>query len=277
MRPRLGIIAGGGALPRYLAEDCAKRGDSYRVFGIRGAADSWAESHPGDSFDIWNVEGVLGALLAADCQEVCLAGRVARPALASRPEGVGQAAVKRLLPELVRGDDSLLRSVAALFEDRGLRVIGVQERLPELLVGEGPVVGERPQGQMLADAERGASIVDALGRLDVGQAAVVAEGRCIGVETTDGTDAMLRRVAGQDQVARGGAHPLSGVLVKAPKPGQDRRFDLPTVGPGTVASAAAAGLRGIALEADGVLVVEREEFVSGAEAAGVCVWAYAPR
>lgn len=270
----LGIVAGGGGLPRVLAERCRERGDAYRVYGIEGFADAWVDDHPGLRLDLWSLDRLVEDLRDSGCGSVCLAGGVRRPSFDSRPGG--RAGVERLGESFRDGDDKLLQALAGRFAEEGLLVLGAQDLVPELLAEEGRLAGPEPTSEQLADAAGARGIVAALGRLDVGQAAVVAEGRCLGVEVVDGTDAMLARVAAMDGSARGGARRGRGVLVKAPKPGQDRRLDLPAIGAETIERAARAGLGGIAVEAGGVLLIERERLAAAADVRGVGVWAFPP-
>ena len=272
--PRLGIVSGGGALPRLLAESCLANGQAYEVFGIRGFAGDWIAEHPSAIFGIWELDVLLDALVRAECQDVCFAGSVIRPAFQDAPPAAPGDKISRLSSAFRRGDDALLRTLAALFEEKGLRVVGVQECLPEFLASPGPVVAPIPDPNSAEDISRGRKIVEALGKLDIGQAAVVAEGRCLAVEVTDGTDAMLLRVADMDELMRAGARRGHGVLVKASKPGQDLRLDMPTVGSGTVELAAAAGLAGIAIEAGAVIMVDRSAVVEEAKKSGLFVFAY---
>ena len=147
--------------------------------------------------------------------------------------------------------------------------MGLSESRAGILVGE-------PTAADIADADRAAKIVEGLGALDLGQGAVVAQGLCLAVETLPGTDAMLAFAALHDPALRPNPKGARGVLYKAPKPGQDRRIDLPAIGPETVAGAARAGLAGIAWEAGGVLLLDRDATVAAAAAAGLFLWSRAP-
>ena len=165
----------------------------------------------------------------------------------------------RALALLTRGDDAMLRGFAAIFEARGIRLVGVGEILGDgLMLAAGALGQRRPRPADLADAARAAGIVAALAPHDVGQAAVVARGLCLGVEAIEGTDLMLARIAALPADRRRAAPPPCGVLLKIPKPGQDRRFDMPTFGPDTVRGAAAAGLGGLVGLAGATQIVDRE-------------------
>ena len=263
-RPALAIIAGEGSLPQSLAEHCAGQGEPYRLFAVRGAVGEWAEAHSPHWFGLAELQELLAVLIRSGCQEVCLAGGVPRPSL--KDLGGARALsgmLARIAGGLRAGDDALLRIVAEIVESQGLQVVGIEDRMPELLAPAGVIVGREPGEGSHADIRRGMEIVDALGALDVGQAAVVAEGRCLAVETVEGTQAMLNRLAGTGLECRGGASVGTGVLVKAPKPGQDLRFDRPAVGPDTLDAVVAAGLAGIAVEAGSVLVLERYRLSAG--------------
>ena len=183
------------------------------------------------------------------------------------------AIVPRILMGMQSGDDAALRAVLDLFEEAGIHIVSVDEVLPELVPGEGVLTGE-PSSRDQKDAARASEIVHGLGPLDVGQGAVVAQGLCLAVEALPGTQAMLefaRLHAGLKPDPKG----AKGVLYKAPKPGQDRRIDLPTIGPDTVRQAADAGLGGIVWEAGSVILLDREESVRLAHDAGLFLWARA--
>ncbi len=266
----LGILAGGGTLPRVLVEACRTAGRESFVIAFKGHAAE--QTVAGDVAHKWVRLGAVGrslaALRAAGVEELVMAGPVRRPSLLElRPDA---AAAKYLARGLLRrGDDGLLRGIIGLLEDEGFRVVGPDDVLKPLLAPAGPLGTARPDEGAHADITRGRAVAKALGGADVGQAVVVQEGVVLAVEAAEGTDGMVQR-AGTLQRAGPG-----GVLVKVVKPGQERRADLPTIGPATVATAAAAGLAGIAVEAGGCLVVERDETVAAADAAGLFIFGMA--
>ena len=197
--------------------------------------------------------------------ELVLAGGVRRPSLTSlRPDWRAARLFARIGWRAL-GDDGLLSAVVAEFEREGFRVIGPEELLAAGLAPEGPLGAHRPDAQAEADIEHGLRIAGAIGALDIGQAVVVQQGLVLGVEAIEGTDELLRRCA---ELRRAGP---GGVLVKTEKPGQERRADRPTIGPRTVALAAEAGLRGIAVEAGATIVLDRDEVVAAADRAGLFV------
>lgn len=171
-----------------------------------------------------------------------------------------------------RGDDAMLRGFAALFEREGFQIIGADEILGrETLLKAGTLGKIRPSAADLRDAALAARIVAATGALDIGQGAVVANGICLAVEAIEGTDIMLANVAALPPERRAIAPPPSGVLFKAPKPGQDRRLDLPAIGPKTVEGVVKAGLRGIIAEADAVVLAEEAATRAAADRAGIFI------
>lgn len=206
---------------------------------------------------------------------VTFAGAVRRPRLDPEVFDPRTAAlVPRLVGAIGQGDDAALRAIIGLFEEFGFAVAGVADLAPDLVPGAGLLTGV-PSDADRRDAARAAEIVAGLGALDLGQGAVVAQGLCLAVETLPGTDAMLAFVAQQGAV-RPDPKGAQGVLYKAPKPGQDRRIDLPALGPQTVAGAARAGLAGIIWEAGGAVLLDRAATVAAAEAAGLFLWAREP-
>lgn len=258
---RLAILAGTGRLPVELALECP---EALRVGfeGVETALDGPVERHRFEELG-----ALFGALKAQGVTEVVLAGAMSRPPLdPARFDAYMQATAPRLMQAMQAGDDGLLRFVISLFEEQGLAVRGAHEVAPALAAGEGLLTGPQPEERALADADRAAAILSALAPHDVGQGAVVAGGLCLGIETLQGTDAMLRFVAETPQALRRGG---GGVLVKRPKPGQDLRADMPAIGPDTIARATEAGLSGVVLEAGRVLILDREATLEAAEAAGL--------
>lgn len=260
---RTAIVAGRGGLPAAVAAAC----DAPLVAALHGFAPEGL--HPDMTFRVERLVPFLNALQDAGVGRVVFAGAVSRPRLdpALFDPATAQM-VPRLLAAMQAGDDATLRAVIAIFEEAGLAVAGVQDIAPALVPGAGVLAGEITDRDR-ADATRAAAIVAALGAVDVGQGAVVAQGICLGVEALPGTDAMLAGVAMMPAALR----PPGGLLFKAAKPGQDRRIDLPTLGPATVARAAEAGLRGIAWGAGDVICLDLPGMIAAAQARGLFLWA----
>lgn len=263
---RIALIAGEGRLAPAVASAL----DDPLVYALDGLSPS-VEARP---FRLERLVPFLDELLDQGATEVVFAGAIRRPRI--EPElfdARTMAIVPRIVMGMQSGDDAALRAVINVFEESGLKVLSVDEILPDLVPGEGVLTGE-PGPRDQKDAARAAEIVRGLGPLDVGQGAVVAQGLCLAVEALPGTQAMLDFVklhSGLKPDPKG----ARGVLYKAPKPGQDRRIDLPTIGPDTVAQAAAAGLGGIVWEAGGVILLERETAIAAARDAGLFLWARA--
>jgi len=266
----LGVIAAAGALPRLIAEDRRAAGRPYLVCAFEGVAPDWIGEHPHAVAPFEKPGALFAALRRAGVGAVVLVGNIDRPAL--NPLRFDLTAVRlapTLLPLLRRGgDDAVLRAVGAVFEREGFRLLSAPEALSGLLAPAGPLTAQAPDAAALADVDRAAALVAMIGAQDIGQGAVVADGQCLGLETLQGTDALLDFVAR----TRAERRPGPGVLFKGPKPDQDRRLDLPAIGPQTVAGAAAAGLAGVAYAAGGVLLIGREATRAEAERHGL--WLY---
>jgi DUF1009 family protein len=264
---RTAIIAGQGRLPAALAEAMAEP-------PLVAALDGFAPE--GLTVDLrFRVERLVPFLRALERDgvgRVIFAGAVTRPRL---DPGLLDDATAGLLPRLMaamqQGDDATLRVVIQLFEEFGFTVAGVEDVAPALLPQAGVLAGT-PTPRDEADAARAAAIVAALGSVDVGQGAVVAQGLCLGVEALPGTDVLLAQVAGigalRPDPARG-----KGVFYKAAKPAQDRRIDLPTLGPETLRAVSAAGLGGVAFEAGSVICLDLAGMQRLAAELGLFLWA----
>lgn len=195
-----------------------------------------------------------------------LVGPVQRPSFRSlRPDAEGLKLLARIGRAAFMGDDGLLKAVIRVLGEEGFRVIGAHEVLGGLVGRAGLLTRTRPDDQAWADIERGIAVCRALGRADVGQGCVVQSGIVLAVEAVEGTDAMLARCGALAWPGPG------GILVKLVKPGQERRADLPTIGEQTVRGVIAAGLRGIAFEGGGTIVIDRDRMAAAADAAGIFV------
>ena len=272
---RLGILAGTGALPRLIAEaELAARRPPF-VVRFAGTEAPWAAAHDGAEAPFEKPGRLLAALRKAGCARICLAGALTRPRLNPlRFDRKLLSLAPRALALLRKGDDEMLRGFAALLEAEGLQLVAPQDLLGDLLARPGVLSARAPTEAERADAARAAAIVAALGAVDVGQGAVAAEGLCLGVEAIGGTDVLLGQVAALPDHVRP-ARP-SGVLFKGPKPGQDRRMDLPAIGAETLRRVSAAGLSGLCLAADGALILGREEVAAEADRLGLALWAMTP-
>ena len=264
-RGALGILAGGGPLPGQVAGAAVAGGRQVFLVGFEGFAEPGVLGPYPHAFARLGAAGrILGLLRERGCGELVLVGPVRRPSLLDlRPDAEGARILARIGRAAFGGDDGLLAAVVRVLGEEGFTVLGAHEVLTEA-VGPGGVLGRsRVDAQAMADIRRGVAVARALGGVDVGQGCVVQQGIVLAVEAIEGTDAMLGRAAG---LRRPG---LGGVLVKLVKPGQERRADLPTIGPGTIHAAAEAGLRGIAFEAGGTLLTDRDGCIAAADAAGL--------
>lgn len=269
----IAIVAGRGALPRLIAEDCRRRGQSYRVVIFEGIELDWLDGHPVLAAIFEKPGRLFSDLRAAGCSTVTFAGGMSRPRLNPlRFDLKLLSFAPKVLAGVRSGDDTTLRLVAEIFEAEGLTLRAPHEILAGLLAPEGVLTQAGPSEPDRADALRAEAIVTALGVADVGQGAVVGQGVCLGLESIQGTDAMLEFVARTGAAFRHDPDGARGILFKAPKPGQDWRMDLPAIGAETIRAAARAGLAGIVVQAGGVLIIGRQETVAAADAAGLFIW-----
>jgi DUF1009 family protein len=268
----LGILAGGGRLPGQVAQAAHAAGRKVFIVGLEGFADpAVLAPWPHVVLRILAAGRIIAALREHGCRDLVLVGPVRRPSLFNlRPDAEGARILARIGRAAFAGDDGLLAAVLKVFAEEGFHIVGVQEILSEALGPRGLLTRAGPDAVAMADIQRGIAVTRALGAVDVGQGCVVQQGIVLAMEAAEGTDAMLGRCAA---LARPGP---GGILVKLVKPGQDRRADLPTIGPATLTSAAAAGLRGVAFEAGGTILAERDAAVAAADAAGLFLLGLGP-
>jgi DUF1009 family protein len=269
---RLGILAGGGTLPREIADSAARRGVPVQIVAIDGEADADFAPHPVTPVNWGQIGTMLEALRSARATDLVIVGRVHRPEIWGLKPDLGFFGNLPAIIKIVAsgGDDSVLRRVVRFFERRGLHVVGPGEAAPELVIGEGPLGSIRSSAADASDIRKGLEVVRALGAFDVGQGVVVSGGIVEAIEGAEGTDRMLARTA-QRRRASGRGEGRHGVFVKRSKPSQDLRVDMPAIGPETIASVCAAGLDGIAVEAGKVLVAGRDLTVQRADEATLFV------
>jgi DUF1009 family protein len=265
MPRKLGIIAGGGLLPAKLAAAARAAGRGVFIVGLEGFADPAALAPwPHEMRRLGAAARIIAALRENGCQDLVMIGPVRRPSLLDlRPDAEGAKLLARVGRAAFAGDDGLLAAVIRVLTEEGFRVIGMHEIMREAVAPAGVLTRTAPDAQAMTDINRGIQVARLLGSADVGQGCVVQQGLVLAVEAIEGTDAMLARAG---TLRRDG---IGGVLVKLVKPGQDKRADLPTIGPETVRNAAAAGLRGLAFEANATILAERDISLAAADAAGL--------
>lgn len=260
-------------LPRRLAEAASGNAAPF-VVRLAGIADEDFSAYSNVECGLAEAGKTIRALKDAECDAVTLAGVVRRPDFSRlKPDWRGAALLPRVIAAATRGDGAMLSVLVETLEAEGFIVIGAEEVFGGLTAPAGALGAHSPDEENLSDIRKAAAIISALGPFDIGQAAVVASGHTLGVEAAEGTDGLLRRCADLPASARGGDR-RNGVLVKRPKPGQELRVDLPTIGVDTVRNAAAAGLSGIAIEAGFALLIDRDAIIREADAHGLFVFGF---
>lgn len=267
MQPKLGIIAGGGDLPVRIIDACRAADRPFFVLALEGQTPPETVA---DTPHAWVRMGAggkaLSALRKAEVEEIVLAGPVRRPTIAELKPDLWTAKFIAKVGVKSLGDDGILGALVRELEQKeGFRVVGAESLMPEVMAEEGVFGRVRPDDQALSDIERGIAVASALCALDAGQACVVQQGLVLAIEAIEGTDAMLARAG---ELRREGP---GGVLVKVGLPKKEERADLPTIGVTSVHTAAAAGLRGIAVEAGRSLVIDRGQTTEAADAAGLFI------
>lgn len=274
----LGIVAGGGELPIAIAECASEAGKSVFILALQGITDQGVVRFAHTWVSLGEIGQMSSLLRQNGCGEVLLAGKVSRPRWSDLTlDTKAMLKLPKVMAAALKGDDALLRAFVDIIESEGFRVVSAREAAPGLLASTGVLGRHRPSGQDQADIDQAVRIVRTLGVLDVGQAAVVCGGLALAVEAAEGTDAMIARVAEIPEHLRGSEARRKGVLVKARKPTQDGRTDLPVIGTQTVANAARVGLAGIAVEAGAALIVNKRAVTEATDKAGLFLFGFEPK
>ncbi len=273
---RLAIVAGGGDLPRRVAEQARRTGRNPFVVGLKGFVEqALLQEFNGPELSVGELGKLIQLMKKEGCEEMVFAGWLKRPDFGSlKLDLKGAVSLPKILAAATKGDDALLRSVMDVFSDAGFRIIGADDVLNDLLVAAGPLGAIIPAPEHWPDIKRAAEVAQISGSLEIGQGAIACAGLILAVEAQEGTDRMLARIPDLIPEIRGTREARRGVLVKRPKPQQERRIDLPTIGVTTVEGAAKAGLAGIAVEAGAALVVDREKVAAAANAAGIFIYGF---
>lgn len=273
--PPLGIIAGLGDLPVQVAKAATERGQAVYILRLKGFVEPALDDYPGEIGGIAEIGKMFKTFKQAGCEQICFAGVVKRPDFQSlKPDFKGISLLPKAILAAREGDDALLRFMIGLFEAEGFEVIGAEQAAEALAAPAGLLAGPQPTDEQMADLKKAAATASEIGKLDIGQGVIVADGLILCVEAQEGTDLMLQRCAALPEQIRGTRTAPRGVLVKRPKPQQERRIDLPTIGLKTIEGAAEAGLAGIGYEADGALLLNSEAIQSRASALGLFLFGF---
>lgn len=270
---KLALIAGGGQLPVEVAQYLARTDRPYTVVRIEGLSDDTLASHPGHTLGLGDFARLFEILVAEQCKAVTMCGYVQRPDFKTLDQGAGNTQALSSIQQAGRGgDDSLLRQVAKVIAAQGYHIEGAHEANPELLIAGGLQAGPDPSPEAMEDALEALRIASAIGGLDIGQAVVVAGRITLAVEAQEGTQALLKRIPTLPANVRGSLACRKGVLAKLPKPIQDLRLDMPTIGLATVEDAAEAGLSGIVGRKDHLLIVDKPAVFARAAELGLFIY-----
>lgn len=269
---KLGIIAGGGSIPKMLIEHCAAQGRDFFVLAIEGNADKAliTDDIPHQWIRIGQAGTGFKRFAEEKVQDVIMIGTIKRPGFFDLVPDLRTTAFFAKVGAKALGDDGILRALVNEIEAEGMTVRGIHEVMSDLLVKPGILGRHKPDKQALVDIRRGIDVALALGKLDVGQSVVVQQGLVLGVEGIEGTDELIRRCGKYRRKGDG------GVLVKLRKPQQDMRIDLPTIGPRSVSRAQESGLRGIVVHAGNGLIVDEAETIRLADKAGLFIMGINP-
>ena len=269
---KLGIVAGGGILPQLLINHCRKQNRPFFVLAVENNADRavFSEEIPHQWIRIGQAGSGFKCFAEQGVEEVIMIGTIHRPSFSDLVPDLRTAAFFARIGVKSLGDDGILRAVIKESEQDNMRVVGIHEVMPDLLVKEGLLTKRKPDKQALADIKRGAEVAFELGRLDVGQSVIVQQGLVLGVEGIEGTDELIKRCGTYQRKGDG------GILIKLRKPQQDMRIDLPTIGTRTIENLHAAGMRGIAVHAGNALIVNEPEVIALADKYGMFIKGIVP-
>ena len=258
---KLGIIAGGGTLPQILVKYCVQNEIPHFVLAVSGNAkpEDFTPDTPHLFIRIGQAGTGLKRLKQENVQDIVMIGTIRRPSFADLVPDLRTTAFFSKIGLKSLGDDGILRGLIKELEKENMKVVGIHEIMPDVLLPQGLLTKQKPDNQSYEDIKRGVSVALKLGELDVGQSVIVQQGLVLGVEGIEGTDELIKRCAAYKRKGDG------GVLVKLRKPTQDMRVDLPTIGVKTIENAHQTGLKGLAVHTGNALIVDQEEVIKLAD------------
>lgn len=269
----IAIVAGQGSLPEKLAKKITQNTQRCVIVQFPNVELDWAHEYDCVPAQFEKPKALFKTLKALGINKIVFAGGMKRPKL--NPLKFDMTLLKltpTLMPAMKSGDNTTLELITTIFEDHGFEIVSAQDILPELLVQTGILTVKAPSDADKKDVTRGAQIISAMAVADVGQACVVAQGLCLGMETIQGSDALLNWVGQSADKFKHDPNGGQGVFVKLPKLGQDLRVDLPTIGLDTIQAVSNAGLAGIVVQENGVLFLDQSDCIALADKLGLFIW-----
>ena len=270
--PCLAIVAGAGELPINIVKHCIKNNLNYKIIHFEGVELPWAKGQSVISAKFEKPNTLFLSLKDFKCDQVVFAGSMKRPKLNPlRFDKKFLSIASRLLPALKSGDDTTLKIIAEIFEKEGFKIISANQLLKNLFVSEGILTKLKPNDDDLIDIKRGLEILDHISAIDVGQACIVGQGLCLGIETIQGSDELIKFASLKKDAYLNNKAGGKGVFLKSQKINQDTRIDVPTIGINTIQNIANAGFSGIALKANNVQIIDKEVCIELANQLGIFI------
>lgn len=264
---RIGIIAGQGSLPEKLMMACMRDRKDFFIIAVKGQTDAKLLKNVNFKWvKLGETSNTIKILKEENVTSVVMAGAIKRPGIFDIKPDLKTMQIIAEVGISSLGDDRLLRAISKELEREGFKILGAHEIEPDLLTPKKNLTKRSPSKDNMSDIEHGVRVAKGIGALDIGQAVVIQQGVVMGVEAVEGTNELINRYS-KLKYQRG----FQGVLIKAAKPEQDMRFDLPTIGPKTVELAFKAGLAGIAIESNASIILEREKTVELADKYGIFI------
>lgn len=264
--PKLAIIAGNGSIPFYLIEECNKIGREYCLIIIEGHGKELSEKYDPDYIVSLSKMGrAVKYVKNIGIKHIVMVGGVKRPSLKNIIPDLWTAKFLTTISSKVSGDNSVLSKLTKALEREGFIIVAPEEVLPNLICPKGTLGKVKPNQQNNEDISTGYRIAKIIGANDIGQSIIIENGLVIAVEAAEGTDRMIKRSLSLKKEKK------AGVLIKVIKPMQDKRIDRPVIGIDTIKAVKKAGLDGIALESNEILILNYSDVILYADEEGLFV------
>lgn len=265
---KIGVIAGSGTLVELVIDGCCRKDIPFHIIALKNQCDF---TNVGQYSHTWVSLGQVGSIIkelkAQQCTHIVMAGRVQRPQnwRNLKLDLKGTLLISKFIGKSL-GDDGLVRIIIDFLEQEGFKVIGCEDViLKTSLCDVGVMTKKLPDESHHVDIHYGLNILKCLSPVDVGQSCIIYNSLVLGIEAIEGTDQLIQRCQSLRDDDTG------GVLIKALKVGQDDRVDRPAIGEQTIVNLAQGGFLGLAVQAGGVIFLNKDQVIDKANQLGMFI------
>jgi DUF1009 family protein len=266
---KLAIIAGSGYLPKHVYDACQHNGIKCELIILEGeTSPELFNDAKNIKFKAHKISQILRYIRKIGATHLTLAGKVKRANISKLLLDLKGAKLFAMIIKKGLNDNAILKTILEFIEEEGLKIIAPEKVAPSIILHKGPLSKAKPNTSAKEDIKLGLKILKGIASYDVGQALIMQHGLVLGVEAAEGTDELIKRCG---EIKQNGEGPI---LIKIVKPEQDKRIDLPCIGPDTILMAHKYGIRGIAAEAGSTLILDQSNTLKLADKLKIFIFGF---